>query len=249
VQSDNSASGAGAAYTFNRCTMTCAQTAYLKAKTPRAGAWFGVTVATTATGIATFVGAPLDGVDPTPGAGEMFLFTPQLMMPLMLTAPNAGANDHYGARVASSATGNTIAIGATQESSAATGVGGDESDNSAPNSGAAYVYASVGNGQPTYIKATVTDPGAAFGKFLSLSNDGTVLVVGAWTGAGGTGAAYVYRFANNAWSPVAALAPSHPTGADMFGWPVVVSGDGATLAIGAPGDSSASGAVYVLATP
>ena len=39
-----------------------------------------------------------------------------------------------------SADGNTLVVGAKSEASDATGVNGDQANNSAPNSGAAYVF-------------------------------------------------------------------------------------------------------------
>src|SRR5688572_19316160 len=55
-----------------------------------------------------------------------------------LKASNTEANDHFGWSVAIS--GDTIVIGAGGESSSATGVDGDQNNNSAPASGAAYVF-------------------------------------------------------------------------------------------------------------
>ncbi len=59
-----------------------------------------------------------------------------------LKASNTGANDWFGAAVAIS--GDTMVISAPFESSNATGVNGNQSDNSATNSGAAYVFVRSG---------------------------------------------------------------------------------------------------------
>ncbi|MBK8173679.1 MAG: hypothetical protein IPK60_25535 [Sandaracinaceae bacterium] len=48
--------------------------------------------------------------------------------------------DQFGRNVAVSADGNTIAVGAWQEDSNATGINGDEVDTSAVNNGAVYVF-------------------------------------------------------------------------------------------------------------
>src|SRR5260370_41748784 len=55
-----------------------------------------------------------------------------------IKASNTGANDWFGVAVAIS--GDTMVVGAFSESSSATGVNGNQSDNSAKNSGAAYVF-------------------------------------------------------------------------------------------------------------
>ena len=58
-----------------------------------------------------------------------------------LKASNAGAYEHFGETVALSADGRTLAVGATGEHSAGTGIGGDQADNAMDNAGAAYVFA------------------------------------------------------------------------------------------------------------
>ena len=80
-----------------------------------------------------------------------------------------------------SADGNTLAVGALFEDSAATGINGDESDNSALSSGAVYVFARQGNvwQQQAYLKASNAGEGDRFGAALSLSADGNTLAVGA----------------------------------------------------------------------
>src|SRR5688572_21419857 len=55
-----------------------------------------------------------------------------------LKASNTGANDHFGWSLAIS--GDTVVVGAGGEASNATGVNGDQSNNSAPGSGAVYVF-------------------------------------------------------------------------------------------------------------
>ena len=46
-------------------------------------------------------------------------------------ASNTGADDYFGSSVALSANGSTLAVGAVGEASAATGIGGDQTDNTA----------------------------------------------------------------------------------------------------------------------
>ncbi|MEI8015151.1 MAG: hypothetical protein WCH20_09975 [Nitrospira sp.] len=55
-----------------------------------------------------------------------------------LKASNTEANDGFGYSVALA--GDSLAVGATGEASDATGVNGNQGDNSAPDSGAAYVF-------------------------------------------------------------------------------------------------------------
>jgi hypothetical protein len=53
-------------------------------------------------------------------------------------ASNPDDYDFFGTGIAVS--GDTLAVGAQNESSAARGVNGDQSDNSAPDAGAVYVF-------------------------------------------------------------------------------------------------------------
>ena len=55
-------------------------------------------------------------------------------------ATNTEPFDEFGVRVGLSADGNVLAVAADLESSAATGVGGNQQDNAAPEAGAVYVY-------------------------------------------------------------------------------------------------------------
>jgi hypothetical protein len=73
-------------------------------------------------------------------------------------ASNAGAGDYFGSFVALSADGNTMAVSAHWESSAATGVNGNQGDNSLPQAGAVYVFTRSGTTwtQQAYLKASNT---------------------------------------------------------------------------------------------
>ena len=55
-------------------------------------------------------------------------------------ASNAGPSDHFGRSVALSGDGDTLAVGAEDEGSATTGVGGDEDDDSVFGAGAVYLF-------------------------------------------------------------------------------------------------------------
>ena len=51
-----------------------------------------------------------------------------------------GVLDLFGTRVSLSADGNTLAVGAVGERSSATGINGDQTDNSVSRAGAVYLY-------------------------------------------------------------------------------------------------------------
>jgi hypothetical protein len=57
-----------------------------------------------------------------------------------LKASNTDAGDLFGDSLALSADGATLAVGADGEASNATGINGDDADNTATQSGAVYLY-------------------------------------------------------------------------------------------------------------
>src|SRR5437762_1861788 len=80
----------------------------------------------------------------------------QVAQQAYLKASNTGAGDFFGWSVA--IWGNTVVVGAIGETSNATGVNGNQSDNSVNYAGAAYIF--VRNGttwtQEAYLKASNT---------------------------------------------------------------------------------------------
>ena len=76
--------------------------------------------------------------------------------------------------------GDTIVVGVRHEDSNATGVDGNQANNSAGDAGAAYMFVRSGGGwsQQAYLKASNTDGGDEFGHSVAVSGD--TVVVGAW---------------------------------------------------------------------
>jgi tRNA threonylcarbamoyladenosine modification (KEOPS) complex Pcc1 subunit len=143
-EGDNSATEAGAAYVFTRSGGLWSQQAYLKASNAEAADWFGYGVALT--GDTLVVGAygedssvfGGEGDNSAPGAGAAYVFTRSgavWSQQAYLKASNAEASDLFGYSVAVS--GDTLVVGARYEDSSTSG---GESDNSAADAGAAYVW-------------------------------------------------------------------------------------------------------------
>jgi hypothetical protein len=170
-----------------------------------------------------------------------------------IKASNGQSIDAFGVSVALS--GDTLVVGAHLEDSMATGVNGDQADNSLQDSGAAYVFTRDAAGvwtQQAYLKASNTGAGDQFGQAIALSDD--TLAVAAMgersksTGIDGnqssnswaeTGAVYVFtRDGTDAWSQQAYIKASNTGSGDTFGTSVALS-DG-TLVVGAAREDSAA---------
>ena len=141
--------------------------------------------------------------------------------------------------------GNTLAVGARLEDSSATGINGNQEDNSSSNSGAVYVFNRKGAvwSQRAYVKPAkmdTSDDSDEFGKSVALSGDGNTLAVGAVGQSSVGGTVYVFKRAGANWAQQAYLKPSNTDAGDDFGWSVAISGD--TIVVGAPfEDSNATG--------
>jgi hypothetical protein len=78
-----------------------------------------------------------------PDAGAAYLFIrngQSWSQQAYIKASNTSANGLSSGSVALSGDGNTLAVGATGESSAATGINGNQADNSLTKAGAVYLY-------------------------------------------------------------------------------------------------------------
>jgi hypothetical protein len=282
-QSDNSTLGSGAVYVFRRTGATWQQEAYLKASNTDASDNFGYALALS--GDTLVVGAfgessAAQGVggdqndDSLTESGAVYVFRRSgttWQQEAYIKASNTGEGDGFGYSLSFS--GDLLAVGAWTEDSAAVGVGGNQNDNSRPDSGAVYVFRRSGTiwQQEAYIKASNTGSGDGFGHSVALSGD--TLAVGAFGEDGGfqgvganqnsdaassAGAVYVFRRSSGTWQQEVYIKASNAASGDSFGHSVALSGD--TLAVGAYAEDSAaqgvngdqisnaasgSGAVYV----
>ncbi len=257
--SNEAAASSGAVYVYRRAGTLWAFEAYIKASNTGAGDWFGRSVALSQDGNTLAVGARREdgsgtGVNPASDerasdSGAVYVYRrtgATWALEAYIKASNAGADDHFGWSVALSGDGNTLAVGASQESGSGTGVS-PASDEAAPDSGAVYVYRRAGAvwAFEAYVKASTTGRGDLFGLSVALSGDGNTLAVGAafedgsGTGvnpasderADNSGAVYIYR-RTPAWAFEAYIKASNADAGDQFGWSVALSGDGSTLAVG-----------------
>src|SRR5436190_2555957 len=252
---------AGAAYLFVREGTNWTRQAYLKPFLLGGSMLFGGSVAISSntavigaasesSGATRVNGSGTDFSAPRSGAAYIFgrngtNWSPQAY----LKASNTGAGDEFGNSVAIDA--DTVAIGAHQEDSNAVGVGGLQSDNTAFNSGAAYVFAREDTNwsQQAYLKSSNSEGatseqrlGDLFGHSVSVFRDR--IIVGAPredSGASGingnqsdnsapdSGAAYLFVRKGANWTQRAYIKPSNTAGGsagqlgDLFGTAVALS--------------------------
>lgn len=256
-QADNGAADSGAVYVFVYESGEWNQQAYIKASNTQSNDWFGSSVAIL--GDTLVVGAVGEDSNATgingdqannsasiSGAAYVFVRSGTVWsQQAYLKASNTGTSDKFGGDVA--VDGDTIIVGAHTEKSSATGVNGNQIDDSANNAGAAYVFVRSDAiwSQQAYLKASNTEAFDQFGYSVALSGD--TAVVGAWeedsgaTGVDGdqndnshvnAGAAYVFARSGVNWSQQAYLKASNTDAFDQFGTSTAVLGD--VILIGAP---------------
>jgi hypothetical protein len=148
------AGSVGAVYIWVRRGDRWVEQAFIKASNPDLEDWFAVRLALSGDGNALLVGAPMedssakgvngrDDDDSTGDSGAAYLFTRNgtaWSQRAYLKASNAEEFDEFGSSVAISGDGRTMVVGARMESSGAKTVNGNENDNDAGQSGAAYLF-------------------------------------------------------------------------------------------------------------
>ncbi|MDX2012887.1 MAG: hypothetical protein SFW67_22000 [Myxococcaceae bacterium] len=261
----------GAVYVFTRGAGGWQQQAFLKASNAGADDSFGNAIALSDDGDTLAIGSPGDDSASTgvngdqvdagaPLSGAVFVFIrvgTTWQQQAYLKASNPGAHDVFGAQLALSGDGNTLVVGASNEDSNARGPGGDETNDLATQSGAAYVFSRSGTTwtQHAYLKASNSDPDDLFGNAVAISSDGQTIAVAARgegsesTGvnqdqlndrAPASGAVYVFARSGTRWVQTEYVKPSNTRRNASFGRTVELSHDGSVLAVGAPGDASPS---------
>lgn len=199
------------------------QTATLTASDPSAGNRFGTSVAISEDGLTALVGNQLKPSAPS----TAYVFTKSgstWTQSTMLAASDGVTNDTFGAYVALSANGTVAAVSAPNKTM--NGVNG---------AGAVYIFTQSGGTWTQTGELTPASPTAyeSYGQSLALSDDGSVLVVGAATyGSPATGAAFFYKNTAGTWTQRMQVA-GNSTNA-LYGFSVAVSGNATVAAVGQP---------------
>lgn len=225
-QVNNAAEDSGAVRVFVRSGNAWTEQAYLKADPPRAGDYFGTSIALREDML--LVGAP--GASPvaasTPHGGSVHVFTRSNGRWTLLTkleVANSGAQDLFGQSLAFD--DQRVLVGAPFESSGQT------------LSGAVYAFERNGDsfGEGRRIKASPVRASGLLGWSIALGEKTAVVGSPQYNplSPSNTGAGLAYAFNTADWTQLQELTPpaSLENGA-TFGWTVDVAGD--TIAVGAP---------------
>jgi hypothetical protein len=184
---DTGGSNAGAAYVFTRSGASWSQQAKIQASDKGANDKFGTSVSISNDGDTAIVGAY--GEDTTAGeAGSAYVFTrsgASWSQQAKIQASDAESSDFFGFHVDLSGDGDTTIVGAANE------------DTGGSNAGSAYVFTRSGTSwsQQKKIQASDAQAGDNFGYGVSISNDGSTAIVGAYnedTTASNAGSAYIF---------------------------------------------------------
>lgn len=179
------------------------------------------------------------GVVGNPAANRVYAYrnTGSSWVEYILEATDGHTGIIFGRIVAISTDGNTIVTGAYRDS--------------APNANQGSVYLYRWNGAAWVGEKITASDGAAndyFGYSVSLSSDGTMLLVGApaatVSGHAAQGAAYLYTWTGSAWTQ-RKITASDGAANDYYGYSVSLSARNHTVGISAPGKDSQKGVVYL----
>jgi hypothetical protein len=256
-QTDDSAYSSGAVYVYTRSGSKWPQQAYVKASNTGENDQFGFAVALSADGNTLAVSAVYEdsgakGINGNQAdnsiadSGAVYIFTRSgktWTQQAYIKASNSGEKedgDTFGYTVALSGDGNTLAVGAPSEDSAAKEINGNQADNSASGAGAAYVFVRNGSAwaQQAYVKSPNARANTLFGYSVSLDNSGNTLAIGAFDEDDGRGALYIFGRTAAAWSHQARLQASNAERQDSMGTCVSISDDGNTVVAGALDEDS-----------
>lgn len=270
ASADNSAPSAGAVYVFRRTGTAWAQEAYVKAANGAAQENFGNSVALS--GDTLVVGArnesggqsavtngPMASADKSANSsGAVYVYRrtgTTWAQQAYVKASNRDAQDHFGESVAID--GDTLVVGATNESSAQTTVTNGamaSADNSKNRAGAVYIFKRTAEAwaQVAYLKAPNPDEDDTFGFVVAIagnliavatpqdSSNQTTVTNGTNASddnsASKAGSVQLFKRVGDLWQPRAYLKAANAGANDKFGTSVALSGN--RVFVGAPDEDS-----------
>lgn len=268
----------GAVYIYTLRESGWIEQAFVKASDAEKADYFGASLALSYSGDALVVGAPgedskdasanndtiiIQDVTYALDNGGVYVFERSgnvWTQSTKLKPSFAQVNQAFGASVALSNDGQTLAVGTPGDKTKAGGINPDgtnydPSDDALHNSGAVYIFAKAEAtwSQQAYLKTTNLVQGYQFGNVVSLSGNGNVLAVGAWfdpsqatgingdnldSGAKNAGAAYIFARTGSTWAQKSYVKAPNTNAEDRFGHAIKLDDSGDSLVVGAHRESS-----------
>lgn len=230
-------SNKGKVYVFTRSEAIWTHQTTLFSNDGRSADYFGSSVALSSDGNTVLIGSPGDD-DKGSYSGSVYIFIRTgavWTQEAKLLASDGAAGDNFGDGGCLSSDGNIALIGAY----------GD--DDAGSMSGSVYVFKRSGGVWSQQVKLTASDgvAGQQFGYSVSVNDAGTIAAIGANLANSGQGVVYIFTQTNGVWTQQAKLTASDAAASAYFGNSVSLSASGRTAYIGAKGDASNRGAVYV----
>ncbi len=218
------ASYAGAIYFYKNIAGTWTQTAKFIGTAANSG--LGITVALNTNGTTSCIGAYIENSN----TGAAYIYQDVAgTWTQMARITSSVAASQFGISAAISADGTIVLVGASSEST---------------QTGAAYVYQNVSGTWTQIARLASGVANSQFGTSVSLSSDGTIVLIGAYYENSGIGAAYVFQNVSGTWTQTARLAGSVAGG--YYGISCYLSSDGLVSFVGASSEgSNGNGAIYV----
>jgi hypothetical protein len=246
----------GAAWVFTRSGSTWTQVGSKLTPNDASGSHveFGTSVALSGNATTALIGGPEDG-----DVGAAWIFAPTRSLPVVnkttravtvvpiglpvdwkqqgskLTPSDEKGFGAFGSSVALATDGGTALIGGATDNSG---------------QGAAWVFARSGSTwSQDGRKLTAFDeygPKGQFGDAVTLSGDGTTVLIGATADEHAAGGAWVFTHSGTGWIQQGyRLTPRDERGAALFGNALALSSDGNTALIGGPNDAAGNGAAWL----
>jgi len=250
------ATNTGAAYVFTRSGSTWSQQQRIQASDAQLTDYFGWAVSINSDATYAIVGAPYEDTNGS-NAGSAYIFSRSgstWTQRAKIQSSDIQAGDLFGQKLSMSGDGTYVVISAHLED----GGGGDPSSNA----GAAYIFTGSGatwSQQAKLVSNDIQVNDRFSGLSVSINNDGTYAIVGAYQEDGGVGdplsnagAAYIFTRSGSTWTQQAKLVASDAQASDFLGWSVAVNSDGTFVIIGSWGEdggagdpASGAGAAYI----
>lgn len=266
-ESDDSAEDSGAVFMFRDIAGVWSQDAYLKPNNTGAGDLFGAALAISSAGNRLAVGAlkessaasgiggdPFNDNSTDSGAVYIFDYSGSWMQSAYIKASAPDAEDDFGAALSLNAAGDILAVSAPREDGGSVGVGGNPSDDSAPSTGAVYVFNDSGAAwsETAYLKASNPTFVDEFGFVVRLNATGDKLLAtsiregGRSSGINGNGelndfsaSGAGYFFVNDdGWEQQSYVKANDNSLGSQFGWRADFANDGVRMIISALNTSS-----------